>query len=79
MLVFPDVAEKAQAEIDQVCGDRIPDLNDVPDLSYIRSCMKESLRWMPATTLGVPHALTEDDSYLGYHLPKDAGVMLNVW
>ncbi|KAF4125701.1 Cytochrome P450 [Geosmithia morbida] len=79
MLVFPDVAVKAQAEVDRVCGDRIPDLNDVPDLPYIRGCMKESLRWMPATALGVPHALTEDDSYLGYHLPKAAGVILNVW
>jgi cytochrome P450 len=79
MLVFPEVAKEAQAEVDRVCEDRMPDLNDVPDLPYIRACMKESLRWMPATALGVPHALTEDDSYLGYHIPKDAGVILNVW
>ncbi|KAH6603847.1 hypothetical protein Trco_007293 [Trichoderma cornu-damae] len=52
MLVFPEVAKEAQAEIDRVCGDRMPDLNDVPDLPYIRACMKESMRWMPATALG---------------------------
>ncbi|KUL86332.1 hypothetical protein ZTR_08595 [Talaromyces verruculosus] len=79
MLVFPEVAKEAQAEVDRVCGDRMPDLNDVPDMPYIRACMKESLRWMPATALGVPHAVTEDDTYLGYHIPKGAGVILNVW
>ncbi|ETR99696.1 putative cytochrome P450 [Trichoderma reesei RUT C-30] len=79
MLVFPEVAKEAQAEIDRVCGDRMPDLNDFPDLPYVRACMKESLRWMPATALGVPHAVTQDDSYMGYHIPKDAGLILNVW
>ncbi|EED21265.1 cytochrome P450, putative [Talaromyces stipitatus ATCC 10500] len=79
MLVFPEVAKAAQTEVDRVCGDRIPDLNDFPDMPYIRACMKESLRWMPATALGVPHAVAEDDTYLGYHIPKGAGVLLNVW
>ncbi|PHH90751.1 hypothetical protein CDD83_2747 [Cordyceps sp. RAO-2017] len=79
MLLFPDVAKRAQAEIDGVCGDRLPDLNDVPDLPYIRSCMKESMRWMPATALGVPHAVMQDDEYCGYRIPKGATVILNVW
>ncbi|EHK18434.1 uncharacterized protein TRIVIDRAFT_47601 [Trichoderma virens Gv29-8] len=79
MLVFPEVSKEAQEEIDRVCGDRLPDLNDYPNLPYIRACLKESLRWMPATALGVPHAVIQDDSYLGYHIPKDAGLILNVW
>ncbi|KAF2685185.1 cytochrome P450 [Lentithecium fluviatile CBS 122367] len=79
MVRFPDVARQAQAEIDRVCGDRLPDLNDFHDLTYVRGCMKESLRWMPAATLGVPHAVTRDDSYLGYHIPKGATVLFNVW
>ncbi|KAK8070923.1 cytochrome P450 [Apiospora hydei] len=79
MVVFPEVAAKAQAEIDRVCGDRLPDLNDFPDLPYIRGCVKESLRWMPAVTLGVPHAVTQDDSYLNYHIPKGSAVLINVW
>jgi cytochrome P450 len=79
MVLYPEVAKKAQAEIDRVCGDRLPELYDVPDLPYIRACMKESMRWMPASALGVPHALIQDDSYLGYHIPKGATVLLNVW
>ncbi|CAH0003353.1 unnamed protein product, partial [Clonostachys byssicola] len=79
MVVFPEVARQAQAEIDQVCGNRLPDLNDVPDLPYIRSCIKESLRWMPVAPLAVPHAVTRDDYYQGYLIPQGAEVVLNVW
>ncbi|KAJ8128204.1 hypothetical protein O1611_g5430 [Lasiodiplodia mahajangana] len=79
LLIFPEVSKLAQAELDRVCGDRLPDLNDLPDLPYIRGCMKESLRWMPTAVLGIPHATTRDDEYLGYHIPKGASVMLNVW
>ncbi|KAI9154975.1 Cytochrome P450 monooxygenase virE [Paramyrothecium foliicola] len=79
MVIFPEVARQAQEEIDRVCGNRIPDLNDVPDLPYIRSCVKESLRWMPTAPLGVPHAVTQDDYYSGYLIPKDAAVIVNVW
>ncbi|KAI0451231.1 cytochrome P450 [Xylaria acuta] len=79
LLIFPEVSKLAQAEIDRVCGDRIPDLNDLPDLPYIRGCIKESMRWMPTAILGIPHATIRDDEYLGYHIPKGAGVVLNVW
>ncbi|KAI0537942.1 cytochrome P450 [Xylaria digitata] len=79
LLIFPEVLKLAQTEIDKVCGDRIPDFDDLPDLPYIRGCVKESLRWMPTTVLGVPHATICDDEYLGYKIPKGARVVLNVW
>lgn len=79
MVLFPDVVEAAQEELDRVCGDRFPTLDDEPNLPYIRGCIKESIRWMPTAILGVPHAVIRDDEYLGYKIPKDAGVMLNVW
>ncbi|OTB10567.1 hypothetical protein K445DRAFT_308698 [Daldinia sp. EC12] len=79
MIIFPHVTRTAQAELDRVCGDRLPDLNDVPNLPYIRACAKEALRWMPGFLLGVPHAVTQDDTYLGYRIPKGATVILNSW
>jgi cytochrome P450 len=79
MVIFPEVAKAAQEELDRVCGDRMPDLNNVPDLPYIRACAKESLRWMPGFMLGIPHAVTQDDSYMGYLIPKGSAVILNVW
>ncbi|KAG8164286.1 hypothetical protein KVR01_006204 [Diaporthe batatas] len=79
MVIFPDVAKTAQAEIDRVCGDRIPCIEDWKDLKYIRGCIKESLRWMPATILGVPHSADADDEYAGCRIPKHTAVIYNVW
>lgn len=81
MLLYPETQRKAQAEIDRVVGlDRMPIMDDLSDLQYIRACMKETLRWMPTTILGaVPHAVTKDDEYMGYHIPKGAGILNNVW
>lgn len=79
MVLFPEVAKSAQEEIDRVCGDRFPTLDDEPNLQYVRGCIKESMRWMPTAIIGVPHAVIRDDEYLGYRIPKGAGVMWNVW
>jgi cytochrome P450 len=81
MLLFPDAQRKAHAELDRVIGsDRMPTMEDEDSLPYIRSCVKETLRWMPTAILGaVPHATTQDDYYEGFLIPKNAGVMNNVW
>ena len=80
MIVFPEVQKRAQEELDRVVGpERLPTIEDMEHLHYIRCCVKESLRWMPTNILGVPHAVTQDDEYMGYRIPKGAGVVLNVW
>ncbi|KIW01166.1 uncharacterized protein PV09_07451 [Verruconis gallopava] len=79
MLCFPEVAKTAQAELDRVCGDRLPELDDLPNLPYIRGCMKETLRTMPPVILGIPHANIRDDEYLGYKIPKGTQILCNVW
>ena len=81
MLLYPEVQHKAFEEVERVVGpDRLPTMEDDNDMPYVRACMKEALRWMPTTILGaVPHAVTEDDWYDGYLIPKNAGVMNNAW
>jgi cytochrome P450 len=81
MILYPEVQKKAQAELDAVVGeDRYPNLDDMPELPYIRACLKETLRWMPTALLGAaPHATTEDDYYKGYFIPRDTAVVLNAW
>ena len=75
------VQRKAQEEIDRIVGsERLPTMDDEPKLQYIRGCVKESLHWMPTTILGaVPHAATQDDTYMGYLIPKGAGIMNNAY
>ncbi|KAK0664850.1 Cytochrome P450 monooxygenase yanC [Lasiodiplodia hormozganensis] len=81
VLLYPDAQRKVQAELDAVIGpDRMPDLDDVPQLPYVIACVKETMRWMPTAALGAaPHAVMQDDEYLGFHIPKGAGVMMNIW
>ena len=80
MLLYPEAQKKAQSEIDRVVGDRLPIWDDESDLQFVRACIKETLRWMPTTLLGaVPHAVNKDDDYMGYFIPKGAGVLNNVW
>lgn len=79
-LVWPEVQERAQEEIDRVVGpSRLPTIDDYDNLPYIRCCIKESLRWMPTVILGVPHAAIKEDTYNGYVIPQGATVVNNVW
>jgi len=80
MLLFPDVQRKVQAHLDDVIGGhRLPDMDDYACLPYIRCCIKESLRWMPTTVLAFPHAVTQDDMYLGYRIPKGSAILINAY
>ncbi|KAI1324282.1 putative cytochrome P450 [Xylariaceae sp. FL0255] len=81
MLVFPEVQERAKAELDRVVGpDRMPMVEDEPSLQYVRGCVKESLRWNSVNITGVmPHALLQEDYYMGFRLPKGAALVNNVF
>jgi cytochrome P450 len=80
MMVWPEVQKKAQEEIDRVVGpNRLPEVDDYPNLPYIRCCVKETLRWMPTVILGVPHSVIQDDTYNGWVIPKGATIINNVW
>ncbi|TCD66655.1 hypothetical protein EIP91_001073 [Steccherinum ochraceum] len=80
MALFPQVQRRAQAELDRVVGSgRLPTWTDFDNLPYIRATVMETMRWMPVSPFGVPHALDADDNYKGYHIPKGAWVVPNVW
>ncbi|KAG8905316.1 hypothetical protein FRB99_000242 [Tulasnella sp. 403] len=76
----PHVQTLAHAEIDRVIGsDRLPTLDDQDDLPYITAIVLETLRWNPPTATGIPHKLTEDDIFNGYHIPAGTSVLANMW
>ncbi|PWN39822.1 cytochrome P450 [Ceraceosorus guamensis] len=80
MILHPNVLAKAHAELDRVVGsDRLPALEDEEHLPYVRACIKETLRWRPPTVMGVPHAVVQDDVYNGFHIPKDAMIIDNIY
>jgi len=80
MAMFPDVQKKARAELDRVVGlHRLPEFEDLQKMPYIRATVMESMRWMPALPMSVPHAVIADDVYKGYHIPKGTVVIPNAW
>ncbi|PCH43945.1 cytochrome P450 [Wolfiporia cocos MD-104 SS10] len=53
MLLFPDVMEKAQAEVDRVVGfSRFPTSEDRESLPHLEATLKEVYRWSPVVALG---------------------------
>lgn len=49
----PETHRHAQAEVDQVVGhDRLPSVDDIPNLPYIDAIVKETMRWHPSLPLG---------------------------
>ncbi|KAI0642043.1 cytochrome P450 [Trametes meyenii] len=76
----PHVYRKAQEEMDQVIGDdRLPDFDDRESLSYLDAIIEEVLRWQPSVPMGMPHRVTTDDHYRGYHIPAGSMVIANTW
>lgn len=79
MCLFPEWQQKLQDEVDRVTGTRIPGFEDMPQLPTVRAVIKEVLRWRPVTAGGVPHQLTKDDEYQGYHFSAGTVFHANQW
>ncbi|KAJ8596623.1 CyP450 monooxygenase [Rhizopogon salebrosus TDB-379] len=80
MILFPEVQEKALAEIDSVVGtDRLPTFGDRDSLPYVEAIICETMRWHPPVPLGIPHATTTEDVYQGFRIPKGAVIIFNAW
>ncbi|KAI0445690.1 cytochrome P450 [Xylaria telfairii] len=79
MALNPGAALTAQKELDRVVGPlRMPSWADEPNLPYVRALIKEVHRWAPVGTLGVPHATSKEDIYLGRKVPKGTVVFPNL-
>ncbi|KAK4556887.1 hypothetical protein LTR86_005868 [Recurvomyces mirabilis] len=79
MVHHPEWQKKVQAEIDEQCGGRMPELTDMPNLPVLRACIKETMRWRPNVPTGVAHELMEDDFYQGYFIPKGSRLLPLDW
>lgn len=80
MTLYPEVQRKAQAELDSVVEHgRLPTFDDRSKLPYLECVMKEIIRWNPVSPLALPHSLTQNDVYEGYHIPAGSTVIPNTW
>ncbi|EIW74862.1 cytochrome P450 [Coniophora puteana RWD-64-598 SS2] len=80
MVLHPEAQARAYADIVRACGaDRIPTFEDREDLPYIDAILRETERWYPVLPLGLPHSVSEDDTYGDYFIPKGTTFMVNIW
>jgi cytochrome P450 len=72
----PDVEARLDAEVDNVLGGRLPTLNDLPQLEYVRMVIAESMRlYPPAWTIG--RRVVQDYSIAGVHMPAGSLVLVS--
>ncbi|KAH8114929.1 cytochrome P450 [Phellopilus nigrolimitatus] len=80
MTLYPDIVKCAQEEIDRVVGsDRLPTIEDRPNLPYIDCIMKEVYRFNPAVPIGIPHESMKTDTYRGWTIPSGSMIIPNIW
>ncbi|KAL4755951.1 cytochrome P450 [Aspergillus foveolatus] len=80
MALHPEHQERAQAELDTVCGvSRSPQWSDRCRLPYINLILKEVMRWRPVAPLSPPRVLTKQIDVEGVRLYPGTILFLNIW
>ncbi|KAF6146791.1 hypothetical protein GIB67_007505, partial [Kingdonia uniflora] len=80
LLRHPKVMKKLQAELAQVVGwNRKFEETDIDNLQYLQAVVKETLRLHPPIPFLIPRRAVQDNFFMGYLIPKDTQVLVNVW
>ncbi|KAH8668778.1 cytochrome P450 [Xylariales sp. PMI_506] len=76
---YPETLAKAQKEVDALAGDQPLSGARIHELTYLKACISEVLRWRPTTPQALPHVLTKDERVGEYFFPKDTMFIANAW
>ena len=76
----PSLIKKATQELDRVIGkDRWVEERDHPNLPFIDTIIKETLRLHPVTVILAPHVALQDCKVAGYDIAKGTTILINLW
>lgn len=76
----PNAVAKVQEELSSVVGqNRLPEWDDMENMPFVNAFINEVLRWRPIIIGGMPHSNLEEDTYLGYRIPKGSIVVGSHW
>eukprot|EP00253_Pinus_taeda_P006289 PITA_06289 len=80
LLRNPPVLKKVQDELERVVGKGgMVRESDLPSLPYLQAMVKETLRLHAASPLALPHLSVEACNVLGYEIPRNTHVLVNLW
>jgi len=80
LIAYPEAQRKAQEEIDLVVGEhRMPTLDDLDEMPYIRAMVLETHRFRPVAPLLIPHSPLSAEEYNGFIIPQGATIFVNAW
>ncbi|PIA35086.1 hypothetical protein AQUCO_03600028v1 [Aquilegia coerulea] len=80
LIRHPKAMKKVQDELREVVQSyRELEENDLQNLPYLRAVMKETLRLHPPLPFLIPHMAMDSCRMLGYRIPKETQVLVNVW
>jgi cytochrome P450 len=74
----PAVEKKFHEELDGVLGGRVPEVDDLPRLSFLGNVLSESLRLYP-TAWGMARLAAEEHEIAGYPVRRGYGVAFAQW
>ena len=74
----PEVMTRFRAEINEVIGARLPDINDIPCLIYTEMIAKEVLRLYPPSWT-IPRQAIHDCEIGGYFVPAGTSITISQW
>jgi cytochrome P450 len=78
LATHPDPQERLRTELDEVLGERLPTLADLPRLGYASAVWRESMRlYPPAWT--VIRRLVQEHTVCGYRLAAGSLLLLSPW
>ncbi|XP_078620699.1 cytochrome P450 2U1-like [Branchiostoma floridae x Branchiostoma japonicum] len=78
MILYPDVQEKVQLELDAVIGGTLPTLSHRSQLPYTEATVMEVQRLRAVIPLGIPHATTQQVQVAGFDIPAGTQVLMNL-
>ncbi|XP_058399566.1 cytochrome P450 2C19-like [Diceros bicornis minor] len=79
LIKYPEVAAKAQEEIDHVIGGyRSPCMQDRSHMPYMDAVVHEIQRYIDLIPTNLPHAVTRDTKFRNYLIPKGTTILTSL-